>query len=232
MFNTLITYWQLFGIGFSFGIAGPCFLSCAPILITYIAGKQPGLKQALADIFIFLSGRFLAYLILGYLAGLSGGLLRGVVASRGIALLRPLGGVVIVVLGIFVLAGKEPFLWQCKFLLAKMSNFGSLLLLGFVIGLFPCAPLLALLFEIALMSETGLEGMFYAGFFGLGTFVSGMVVIGSLAGIFAWLPQRMFKSKKSNFIFRAICALLLVLLGLSFIFGSYHPPTLHSASNA
>ena len=94
-------------------------------------------------------------------------------------------------------------------------------MLGFIIGMFPCAPLLALLFEIALMSKTALAGMFYALFFGLGTLISGLIVIGSLAGIFSWLPAKIFKSKRSNFVFRIICALLLMLLGLGLIFGPY-----------
>lgn len=221
MFNTVITHLQIFGIGFSFGIAGPCLLVCAPILITYIAGKQTIWRKALGDIFIFLLGRLLAYLILGYLAGLSASLLRQFSSSNLISFFKPLGGIVIILLGVFVLTGKEPASWACKFTSKKISNFSSLFILGFIIGMFPCAPLLALLFEIALISKTAFEGMLYALFFGLGTLISGLIVIGSLAGIFSWLPSRIFKSKISNLVFRIICALLLVLLGLGLIFGPY-----------
>lgn len=221
MLNTVITYFQIFGIGFSFGIAGPCFLVCAPILITYIAGKRAIWKQALSDTFIFLLGRLLAYLILGYLAGLSGGLLRQFSSSNVISFLKPVGGIIIIILGIFVLAGKEHASLICKFARNRVSNFSSLFVLGFIIGMFPCAPLLALLFEIALISKTAFEGMFYALFFGLGTLVSGLIVIGGLSGIFTWLPAKVLRSKRSNFVFRIICALLLILLGFSLIFGPY-----------
>jgi len=94
-------------------------------------------------------------------------------------------------------------------------------MLGFIIGVFPCAPLLALLLEITLISKTALDGMFYALFFGLGTFISGFIVIGGLSGILTWLPTKILKSKRSNLIFRIICALLLIWLGLDLIFRFY-----------
>jgi sulfite exporter TauE/SafE len=219
--NTAITYLQIFGIGFSFGVAGPCLLICAPILITYIAGKQTTWRHVLSDIFMFFVGRLLAYLILGYLAGLSGSLLRQFSSSDLLGFFKPLGGLIIILLGISVLAGKESSFGICKFAGNKVTGFGSLFVLGFITGLFPCAPLLALLFDIALISKTAMAGMFYALFFGLGTLVSGLIVVGSLAGILAWLPSRIFKSKRSNFVFRTICALLLVLLGLGLVFGPY-----------
>jgi sulfite exporter TauE/SafE len=103
----------------------------------------------------------------------------------------------------------------------KLSNFSSLFTLDFIIGIFPCAALLALLFEIVLISNTAFERMFYAFLFGLGTLVSGLIVIGGLSGIFTWLPAKILKSKRSNFVFRVICALLLIMLGLGLIFGPY-----------
>ena len=214
MLNSLIAHLQIFGIGFSFGIAGPCFLVCVPILIPYFAGRQRIWRAALGDIFIFLLGRLSAYIILGFLAGLSASILRQFASSAFISFLKPLGGLIIILLGVFVLAGKEPASWACKFMSKKASNFSSLFVLGFTIGMFPCAPLLALLFEIALICRGPLEGMFYALFFGLGTLISGFIAIGSLAGLFSWIPAKIFKTEKSKLIFRIICGLFLILLGL------------------
>ena len=221
MLNTVITHLQIFAIGFSFGMAGPCLLVCTPILLTYIAGQQTKWRQALSNILIFLLGRLLAYMILGYLAGLSAELLRQFSTSILISFFKPLAGVIVIILGILVFTGKEPASWACKFMSRKLSNFSSLFTLGFIIGIFPCAPLLALLFEIALISKTAFAGMFYAFFFGLGTFISGFIVIGGLSGVFSWLPAKLLKSKRSNFVFRLICALLLIILGLGLIFGPY-----------
>ena len=217
----MVTYFQLFGIGFGFGLAGPCLLVCAPVLITYVAGRQATWRQALRDIFIFLLGRFLAYLILGYLAGLSGIILRRFCNLSLIPIVKALGGAIIILLGIYVLWGREPIARLCKCKANPIFNFSGLFMLGFIMGVFPCAPLLALLLEITLISKTAFAGMLYALFFGLGTLISGLIVIGSLAGIFSWLPSRIVKSKRSDLVFRIICALLLVLLGSGLIFGPY-----------
>jgi sulfite exporter TauE/SafE len=217
----MVTNLELFAIGFGFGIAGPCLLVCAPILIAYVAGRFATRKQALSDIFIFLLGRFLAYLVLGYLAGLSGLILRQFSSLSLTPLVKALGGAIIILLGISVWRGDAPFcsLGKCK--TNTIFSFSSLFILGFIIGVFPCAPLLALLLEIALVSKTALDGMLYALFFGLGTVVSGFIVIGGLSGILTWLPLKVLKSKRSNLIFRIICALLLIWLGLNLIFQFY-----------
>ena len=212
-----LTYFQIFGIGFSFGIAGPCLLACTPLFITYLAGKRLGWSQGLIDAVIFLSARLFAYLILGYLAGLSGILLKQFSGSNFILFLKPLSGIIIVILGVFILCGKEPTSYGCRLLKNKALNFGSLFTVGFIVGIFPCAPLLALLFEITIISKTPLQGIFYALSFGLGTFISGFIVIAGLSGIVVWFPAKFLKTNFSTLVFRIICALLLILLGLNLI---------------
>jgi len=215
----MVTYFQLFSIGFGFGLAGPCLLVCAPVLIAYVAGRQKADKQGLSDILIFLSARLLAYLVLGFLAGLSGVVLRRFLNLSLIPWIKALGGLIIILLGIDVWLGREPFAWLHKCKVGKIFGFSSFFVLGFIIGIFPCAPLLALLLEIALISKTAMDGLSYALFFGLGTFISGFIVIGVLSGIFTWIPAKLLKSKKSNLIFRIICALLLFWLGLGLTIG-------------
>lgn len=212
---------QLFGIGFSFGLAGPCLLVCTPVLISYIAGKQAKPKQALLDISVFLSGRLLAYLLLGYLAGLSGLLLRQFANSGLLLSLKFAGGIIIILLGVYLWLGREPFSRLCKRKAGAIFNSGSLFILGFIVGVFPCAPLLALLFEITLISKSATGGMLYALFFGLGTFLSGFIAVGALSGIFTWLAPRIFRSRTAGLFFRAVCSLLLILLGLNLIFKVY-----------
>ena len=218
MLNT-VTFLQLFGIGFSFGLAGPCLLVCTPVLIAYIAGKQVRFRQALVDIAIFLTGRLLAYLILGYLAGLSGLILRQFSNSSLVAFFKISGGIIIILLGVYLWLGKEPSSWVCRRKASAIFNSTGLFILGFAIGVFPCAPLLALLFEIALVSKSAWGGLFYALAFGLGTFFSGFIVMAALSGIFPRLPAGIIKSKTVSLIFRAICAVLFILLGLSLILG-------------
>jgi hypothetical protein len=210
-----LTYFQLFGIGLSFGFVGPCSLSCTPFFITYFSGKQIKWGRGLIEALIFLSGRLFAYLVLGYLAGLSATLFRQFGSLSFILFLKPLGGVIIIILGMLILFAQGTASCGCRFLENKGFTFGSLFILGFIMGICPCAPLLALLFEITIISKTALQGLLCALSFGLGTFISGFMVIAGLSGIITWLPVKVFKSSLSFLVFRIICALLLILLGLS-----------------
>ncbi|MCX5666870.1 MAG: sulfite exporter TauE/SafE family protein, partial [Candidatus Omnitrophica bacterium] len=90
---------------------------------------------------------------------------------------------------------------------------------GFLIGISPCAPLLALLFDITLISKGFLDGIFYALFFGLGTFLSGLITVGVVAGLLTRVPAAFVKSKTANVIFKLACAALLIALGLGLILG-------------
>lgn len=221
MFNTALTYLQIFGIGFSFGFAGPCFLFCTPVLITYLLGRRERWQEALRDIVIFLVGRLLAYILLGALAGASGAILRRFINPSAAVFISPLSGAVSIILGVFVLIYKEPVTCACASGQArKIYGYGSLFTLGFILGVSPCAPLTALLLEIALMSKSVLEGAAYTFFFGLGTLLSGVIVVGALAGIIGGIAKRLVKSKAATSSFRIACAGLLILLGTWLVFTS------------
>ena len=212
-----ITYFQLFGIGLSFGVAGPCFFSCTPFFITYLAGKKLKWGQGLIEALVFLCARLFAYLVLGYLAGLSAAILRQFGSSSFILFLKPLSGIIIIILGILMLFAKEPAFCGHRLAGGKVYAFSSLLTLGFIMGISPCAPLLALLFEITIISKTALQGLLCALSFGLGTFISGFIIIAGLSGLIVWLPRKVLKSNLSLLIFRIICALFLILLGINLI---------------
>lgn len=214
MISSLITYLQIFGIGFSFGIIGPCFLTCAPVLITYVAGSKKALPDAFKDIFVFLSGRLLAYLLLGALAGLSGTVLQKFTSSNISSHFKTLAGGVTIFFAFLILVYRDDKTCSCPDFRSKLFNFGGIFTFGLFIGLSPCAPLLALLFDITLISKNIVDGMLYALFFGLGTFLSGLIIIGIIMGILTRLPSAIIKSKYVNIIFKIICAVLLAVMGL------------------
>lgn len=221
MFNTALTYLQIFGIGFSFGIAGPCFLFCTPVLITYLLGRRERWQEALSDIAIFLIGRLSAYVLLGALAGASGAILRRFIDPSAAVFISPLSGAVSIILGIFVLVYKEPVTCACASGPGrKIYGYGSLFTLGFILGISPCTPLTALLLEIALMSKSAIEGASYTFFFGLGTLLSGIIVLGALAGIIGGIAKKLVRSRAATTTFRLVCAGLLILLGTWLIFTS------------
>lgn len=218
MLNLLITHLQIFGIGFTFGIAGPCFLVCTPVLLTYVVGSKRKWTDVFKDVLTFLAGRLIAYLMLGFFAGLSGAILRKFTSSNFSLFFRPLAGAVTILFAILVLLNKENQECACPSQHTRIFNFGGVFIFGFLIGLSPCAPLLALLFDITLISKNALDGMFYALSFGIGTFLSGLITIGIIAGLLTRVPAALIKSKSANIIFKVICAVLLFVLGLSLIF--------------
>lgn len=219
--NNLITCLQIFGIGFSFGIIGPCFLLCTPILIAYVVGNSKKIPEILKDILVFLSGRLAAYVLLGYLAGMSGAIVRRFISQDFGHFLKPAAGVVSIFLALLILVSAYDFHRGCKTREKGVYNKAGLLLLGFIIGITPCAPLAALLFEIALMSNSPVEGATYSLFFGLGTFLSGVITVGALSGALSWLPSNFIRSKTLNIAFRLGCALLLIILGITLIVGQF-----------
>ena len=209
MADTIITYFQLFTIGFTIGIAGPCYLTCSPVIIACVANRDNTWKKSIFNIITFLTARLCAYLILGFLAGYSSQYLKKMFMPQNIHIINLIIGIVIILLGILVLSGKR---MPC--MPGKVSKFNSIIILGFMIGISPCAPLLALLFQITLMSGAGWDGLFYALFFGLGTFVSGLILFVPLSGLAVWVPLKILRSEKSMVLFRIVCGLLIILLGL------------------
>jgi sulfite exporter TauE/SafE len=217
MLGTFITHLQIFGIGFSFGIIGPCFLSCTPFLAAYLGASKRTYKQSFLDIFIFLSARVLAYAVIGALAGASAMLLKSFISSYALFLLRPLAGLISILLAIFILINNKKAGSGCAIPHKKIYGLAGVFGLGFAIGITPCGPLLALASQITLISKNALEGALYALSFGLGTFLSGFLVATALAGMFTWLPLKLLKTPKSDFVFRVACAALLILFGGTFI---------------
>ncbi|MEI8349518.1 MAG: sulfite exporter TauE/SafE family protein [Candidatus Omnitrophota bacterium] len=217
MQNSFITTLQLFFIGFSFGITGPCIFSCTPIIITYLCATKKERFSAFVDIFIFLAGRFLAYLVLGFLTGLGLGLLKQFIDSGLTQFLRFAGGIITVLMGLAILFFKERNNFWCKLIQAKATGLGSLCMLGFIVGISPCVPLVTLLTEVALMSKNIYDSVWYTFSFACGIFLSTFVVLASLGGICTWVPKKIIKSKISEIIFKIICSILLIILGMDIV---------------
>ena len=214
---SLVTCLQLFGIGFTFGIAGPCLLFCVPILATYVAASQNQPRKALVRIALFLSGRTLAYAALGYLDGLSGELLRRVTDSHYAHYFKPMGGVISIALGMIILLRREQHDCACKDKPGDTRSSAGFFIFGFLIGCAPCAPLAALLAEIVLISRNAFQGAVYGLSFGAGTFLSGLIAAGVIAGVIGLIPARILKFEKGRLAFRIICAILLILLGITLL---------------
>jgi len=85
-------------------------------------------------------------------------------------------------------------------------------------GISPCALFWRCFLKLQLYLKRRFRVYFAAFSFGLGTFISGFIIISGLSGVIAWFPKRFLKSNLSLLIYRAICALFLILLGISLMF--------------
>ena len=217
MIDNLITHLQLFAIGLSFGIAGPCLLTCTPVIVAYLAGRRSAWREMLVEIFVFLSGRLAAYLFLGFLAGLSGAVLRQFTSSSISLYFRPLAGIVAIIFAVLIFTYKDAPVCASRRPFHDRCGKGGAFLFGISVGMAPCAPLAVLLFDVAMLSKNPLDGLSYTLSFGAGSFVSGAIVISAAAGAMKLIPQRFFKSDMSIRVFKFACAAFLVLFGIRLI---------------
>jgi len=211
---------SLFLTGLLFG-SGPCVASCGPFLITYIAGTKKNIFKGITVYILFSSTRIFVYVGLSLaifflsrfaIERLLGGLYRYVLI---------LGGGFIIIIGLFMAFGKRLELKFCqswhKNLLEHDKK--SVVAVGLIIGLLPCAPLLSLLSYVGIISRTWLSSLLYALSFGIGTFASPLILLTILAGI---IP-RIFLEKKAIYysIFSFICGFTIIFLGIQLILRAF-----------
>jgi sulfite exporter TauE/SafE len=125
-------------------------------------------------------------------------------------------GVFILLMGIMMLFDNKIEHNFCKRFQAKFfqkNKYGAIFL-GLITGIFPCGPLLGILFFIALISKNYLEGAIFSFSFGLGTFLSPLFILVIFAGA---VPKLLVKKPKIYLIFKRISALVICYLGLSLI---------------
>jgi sulfite exporter TauE/SafE len=213
------TIGSIFILGLSFG-AGPCLVSCGPILLSYIAGTKKNVFKGIWVYILFSCARIVSYLVLSlavfYLGRFAEQRLFGALFYKYVVLL---GGLFILVTGVLMALGKkwEFKLWQFLYRNILERDQKSVFLLGLVIGLLPCGPLLAILSYLGLISKNWLQSVTYGLSFGLGTFVSPLILLVLLAGI---IPK--FLTGKIYRIFSFICGLIIIFFGLQLIFRFFY----------
>ncbi|MGD2142291.1 MAG: sulfite exporter TauE/SafE family protein [Candidatus Bathyarchaeota archaeon] len=205
---------ELFLSGLALG-TGPCLFFCFPILIPFVAGTREGWMKGLIATLIFSVSRLFAYVLLGMLTGLTGELLLRFISQTEFSLyVWIFGGLFISLLGVLILLGEGHALipsWLPKRFTIE-DDLRSLALLGFIVGITPCAPLLGVLTYIALSVESPLVGIYYALSFGLGASITTPLI---LAGIFAGgAPSLIFKTPRIHKLFKRSCGFILIILGV------------------
>jgi sulfite exporter TauE/SafE len=124
------------------------------------------------------------------------------------------GGTFIILVGILMVLGRRLEIRPCRFLEKNIieRDKKSIIILGLVTGLLPCAPLLAILSYVALISRSWPATLLYGLSFGIGTFLSPLILLVVLAGL---IPKFLI-CKKAIFsrIFSYACGLIFIFLGL------------------
>ena len=212
---------KIFIAGITLG-NGPCLFICIPIILPYIGGLPqldvgpPGWKTGLKLTAIFSISRLFAYSLLGFLSVVFYRFVFGLIGSKGIYLQLILG-ILIMFMGLFYLLNiKQSFILSnplCSFLRAKVvgkSKF-NMILFGLLVGFSPCAPLLAVLTYIAATAKDSLWGLLGGFSFGLGTLVTPLIPLGTLAG---FIVDKIRKSSAVLMTVRFLSAAILIYFGV------------------
>ncbi len=132
-----------------------------------------------------------------------------------------LGGGFIIIIGLAMAFGKKLEFKFCQFLHKNLleRDGRSIFVVGLIIGLLPCAPLLSILSYVGLISRTWLSSLLYALSFGLGTFVSPLILLAILAGI---IPRILLEKKAVYYpVFTIICGFTIIFLGIQLILRAF-----------
>jgi sulfite exporter TauE/SafE len=193
--------------GFTFGW-GPCLTYTAPLLLPYIGGTKTDWKGGLRVGLVFSIGRLLALAALGGLATVAFSFINRFFPPQKSGWLYLVSAGFMIIIGILIILGKGFKIGVGKTILDKGT--ASMFLFGFLMGIAPCVPYVAILTYIACIAENAvLAGILYAAVFAVGTAIA-PIVLGTLMGI---IPAKLFKTAKWLRAFQIICGVVLILFG-------------------
>ncbi len=197
--------------GFTMGW-GPCLIYTAPLLLPYIGGTKTNWQGGLKVGLVFSIGRLLALAALGGLATVAFSFINQFFPPHKSGWLYLVSALFMITIGILIILGKGFKVGIGKSILDKGTT--SMFLFGFLMGIAPCVPYVAILTYIACIAENAvLSGIFYAAVFAAGTAIA-PIVLGTLMGI---IPGKLFKLAKLLKAFQVICGVVLILFGLQLI---------------
>jgi thiol:disulfide interchange protein DsbD len=211
---------SLFLLGLSFG-SGACIASCGPLLVTYLVGTEKNIAKSVASYCIFSCARIAVYAALSLCVFLAGRFVIIRLVGDVSRYLIVAGGILIILMGALVAMGKEHKSAFCGKLHRKFLEHDakSILVMGIVIGLLPCAPLIALFSYVGLVSKTWIQSLAYSLSFGLGTAVSPLILLVVFAGA---MPK--FIGSRGQAVARAaryICAAIIIILGMQLVWRGF-----------
>ncbi len=194
--------------------AGPCLISCGPVLISYIAGTKRSALQGLQSWFIFSLSRFSVTVFLGFIAGIAGaGLFSRFYYGIPGSIIWFVTGIFISSLGILIFFGIHTKFRVCGFLNRSLIQHDtkSLITLGILTGVLPCVPLIGVISYITMTSTHYTHGILMSAAFGLGAAISPLALLAMAAGAIPKL--KLLQYHGALIVFQKICGLVLFFLG-------------------
>ena len=170
-------------MGLSFG-AGPCVASCGPLILSYVVGTRKNIISSLRVYILFSLARIVVYLALGITVFFLGGFILDKALGGLSRYVFILGGAFIILVGILTISGRHLRFRPLQMLKKNMieRDKKSIIIFGLIIGLLPCAPFLAVISYLGLISKTWLQALLYSLVFGAGTILSPLILLVVAAG--------------------------------------------------
>ena len=194
--------WYLFIYGIALG-AGPCLGFCIPILVPYFVARQNTILESLKAYCIFSFWKIIGYIIFMFTFVLGAVLLQKILFNTKIVL-----AVFLIILGISIIFMGKKHSSICKFINSgQVKNIG---VIGLLIGLSPCLPLIGIADYVALIAKSNIEVLICAIVFGIGTIISPVILFVLIA---SGISQKIVNNEKRIFIAKLVCGIFLVFLG-------------------
>ncbi len=187
---------------------------CAPLLASYSAIFKKGFKKSLMAYLVFSTCKIISYIILSLIWTKVINLFSDCLIQRFAVFFYNLLAAFIILAGITTIFYKndKPNSF-CK--VVHSGNIRNIGLIGFLVGLSPCLPLIGILNYIAITSSNLTHAAAFSFVFGLGTVISPLLLIVTLSGK---ISQIFSKNKRIEKIIKITGGLVLISLGLIVIF--------------
>jgi sulfite exporter TauE/SafE len=192
---------------------GPCLTYTAPLLLPYVGATRTNLQGGLRVALVFSIGRLLALALLGGLATVAFSRINQFFPPQRSAWLYAIAALFMIAMGGLIIMGKGLRMPIGNRLLQRGTE--GMFLFGFLMGVAPCVPYVAILTYIACVAENAvLDGMMYGAVFAAGTAIA-PAVLGTLVGI---IPRTLLKSAKLLRAFQVVCGVVLILFGFQLFY--------------
>jgi sulfite exporter TauE/SafE len=171
------------------------------------------IRSSLAYI-LFSFSRIAVYLALGVAIFFFGQAMTNYALGSFSRYLYIFGGMFISVLGFLIAFGRKFNNAICRRMQGLLLNKDSktLVILGLLVGILPCAPLISVISYIGLVARTWWDSLIFSLYFGLGTIASPLFLLALGAG---FIPRAIHP--KIYKLFNLACGIVVIFLGARLI---------------